>query len=263
MKKSVRARATSKLRLSPGRRSIYSMRWSFICVVLQVALLHFPHPVVSNAVTLSLSSTRVSANVTLTGKFMPSGYVPPHSSLLITLPGANFPSGSTLASASVSVLPLKASSNKLLFEKFTGLTQQQSATRDDLLSNANYRSNPVPASLDYRPSMDFGQSSPTNEEYFGYRITGALCPSVSGTYSFMVYNNDDSFELHLRDDEASSNDAQFQEVVQFALPNYDQYPIYSRDVSSLQSPDVAGYRRNVSSLQHPVVSPQQKFGSKN
>jgi hypothetical protein len=196
------------------------MRWSLFCVVLQVALLRFPHPAVSNAVTLSLSSTRVSANVALTGKFTPSGYVPPHSSLLITLPGTNFPSGSTLASASVSVLAQKASSNKLLFEKFTSLTLQGGTDppiRNDLLLNGNYQNN-GPASLDYRSSMDFGQSSPTNEEYFGYRITGALCPSVSGTYSFMVYNNDDSFELYLRDDEASSNDAQFQQVVQFALP---------------------------------------------
>jgi len=49
----------------------------------------------------------------------------------------------------------------------------------------------------------------------------------------------------------------------FTIEGFPVKPIYSGDVSSLQSPDVVGYRGDVSSLQFPVMSPQQKLGSKN
>jgi hypothetical protein len=106
----------------------------------------------------------------------------------------------------------------LFFEKFNALTTAPSGNvRDDLLHNMNYQSNIASFSF-FRKSLSF--LADDNADNFGYRVTGALCPTISGTYMFTMIDVDDYFEMRLmRDDQLSFDNVMSVQRGSTAIPN--------------------------------------------
>jgi hypothetical protein len=182
------------------------------------------HKADDGAVTLELSSRLAGATgVTLTGKFTPSKYIPALSMLVVTINGNGFPSGTSALSASSYVRAQGEKQTyhtdqfnrfpnyvrkKLFWEMYRDLgplpSDNSRTIRDDILTNPNFISN-NPGHWFFREDFTFSTTSP-NEDYYAYRVTGAICPNVSGVYDFHLVSIDDGIEFYLmRDDESVFN----------------------------------------------------------
>jgi hypothetical protein len=144
----------------------------------------------AQALQFQLSNSS-SSSATLTGRFTPTVYVPAMSNLLVTIAGLHvFPGDAVSIQASVSIPDQNG--GKMRVEKFDGICQT-----DDYFSaltqNSNFRSN-NPSSRSWTSEMRYTPTDP-QEDFFGRRMTGAFCPTISGVYQMVLTDVDDYVEL--------------------------------------------------------------------
>jgi hypothetical protein len=132
-----------------------------------------------------------SSSATLTGRFTPTVFVPAMSNLLVTIAGLHvFPGDAISIQASVSIPDQNG--GKMRVEKYNSIGQT-----DDYFSaltqNDNFKAN-NPSSRSWTSEMRYTPTDP-NEDFFGRRITGAFCPTISGVYQMVLADVDDYAEL--------------------------------------------------------------------
>ena len=113
------------------------------------------------------------------------------SSLLVALAGFHiFPGDAISIQASVSVPD--QSGQKMRVEKFSNIGE--SGDFISALTNNNNFKNNNPTSRSWTSKMGYTNSDP-QEEFFGRRMTGAFCPTISGVYKMVLTDVDDYLEL--------------------------------------------------------------------
>ena len=216
--------------LLPVMHHFHARRRVDIWVFLAALLLACSWHVSGSPVTLTVSDTSAgNTAATLTGRFTPTSYVPAFSSLIVTLSGTNvFPSGSTSPQVTVAPAGQVSADDKVRFERFNNIGHSPSY-RAGLLADPNYASN-TPQLAFFRSFISFESAQPP-EDHFAWRVTGAICPTTTGQYEFVLDSVDDMMELHIARDDSSS----FEQVMSAELtpsPPHVVFPvrqIYSMD----------------------------------
>ena len=135
------------------------------------------------------------------------------SSLLVTLAGLHvFPGDAVSIQASVSVPD--QSGQKMRVEKFSNIGQA-----DDhwsaLINNNNFKTN-NPSSREWTSELKYTQIDPA-EDFFGKRMTGAFCPTISGVYQMVLTDVDDHAELWIARENPITRYLHWEQVVKETL----------------------------------------------
>ena len=148
-------------------------------------------PAASQAVSLSLLDYRAgAASVALTGMLTATTYVPPFSVLTITISGS-FPSGNFNSSAEVTTSKFSAA-HMIRAEQWwipadrQNTDHQNDNFRSNMLSYTPYQTN-SPIDDNFIDSWAWSLDHSNHSDWFIFRLTTAICPTLSGTYSFRYY----------------------------------------------------------------------------
>ncbi len=191
----------------------------------------------AQSVHFQLSNSSSTATI-ITGQFTPTEYVPAFSSLIVTLSGLHvFPGDIISMQASVSV-PDQIG-RKMRIEEFSNIgTVANGAYESTLTNNINFKNN-NPSTRDWTSDLRYPQVDPP-DTFYGRRITGAFCPTISGEYKMVLVDVDDFASLWIaRPDPNSPGSFQsFQEVIKETLGDVfaSQRPIikpYSMDAHKI------------------------------
>jgi hypothetical protein len=176
--------------------------WRHNALLMCIGTLLWLESSLGQSVNFEVGDVNASVSVA-TGRFTPTQYVPAFSSLVVTLAGSNvFPGDALSIGTSVSVSG--QSGNNLRFEIFrdVGFAWGSSEFETTLINNDAYKNN-NPSSIGWTSGISIAQSSPSID-FFGQRVTGAFCPTISGQYGFQLTLVDDYVSLHIAREDPNS-----------------------------------------------------------